>query len=124
MIINCFIAGIIHYYYYSNFRIINTDAQKRKVVLLFVGVICYYATFRRLSEFPRKKAQIAPILINIGCNLTCFGPVRSFDVLIQQKDRWGSHVLRVLSNISKKVGVVCPQGVQKLYFAPSPRTFL
>jgi hypothetical protein len=50
------------------------------------------------SEYPQKTTQIASILINIGCNLTCFGPVQSFDVLILTK---------------RKVGVACPEGALK-----------
>jgi hypothetical protein len=37
------------------------------------------------SESPRKTPQSAPILIKIGRNLTCFGPVQRFDLL-----GWGS----------------------------------
>jgi hypothetical protein len=75
----------------------------KHVFLCVVGVflllcnISQIATGVPYSESPRNKTQIAPILINIGCNLTCFGPVQSFDLL-----GWGSHVLRVLSNNSKK----------------------
>jgi hypothetical protein len=52
------------------------------------------------SESPRNKSPIAPILIKIGRDLTCFRPVQSLDLL-----GWGSHVLRVLSKIAKKRGV-------------------
>jgi hypothetical protein len=33
------------------------------------------------SESPRKICQSGPILIKIRCNLTCFRPVQSLDVL-------------------------------------------
>jgi hypothetical protein len=81
----------------------NTDTQKIHVVS-FVVVFCYYATFLRLwrechiQNILKTKTQIASILINIGCNLTCFGPVQSFDVLILTK---------------RKVGVACPEGALK-----------
>jgi hypothetical protein len=64
---------------------------------------CYSATFLRLRRechihnLLEKKKQTAAILIKIGYNLTCFGPIQSFDLL-----GWGSHVPRVLSNITKK----------------------
>jgi hypothetical protein len=64
-------------------------------------LLCYIsqiATGVPYSESPRKKTQIAPILIKIGRNLTCFGPVHSFDILILKK---------------RKVGVACPQGAFK-----------
>jgi hypothetical protein len=82
-------------------------------MFLFVSVlilcnISQIATGVPYSESLRKKAQIAPILINIGRSVTCFRPVQSFDLL-----GWGSHVLRVLSKITKKVGVSCPQGALK-----------
>jgi hypothetical protein len=66
---------------------------------VFVGVflllcnISQIATGVPYSESLRKKAQTAPIRIKIGRNLTCFGPVQSFDVLILTK---------------RKVGVACP----------------
>jgi hypothetical protein len=71
--------------------------------------ISQIATGVPYSEYPRQKVQIAPILINIGRNFTCFGPVQSFDFL-----GWGSHVLRVLSKITEKVGVACPQGALQI----------
>jgi hypothetical protein len=43
--------------------------------------ISQIATGMLYSESPRKKPQPAPILINIGRNLTCFGPDQSFDLL-------------------------------------------
>jgi hypothetical protein len=59
--------------------------------------ISQIATGEPYSESPRNKSQIAPILIKIVRNLTCFGLVQSFDVLI----------------LKKKVGVACPQGALK-----------
>jgi hypothetical protein len=100
------------------------------MVSLLLCYISQIATGVPCSESPRNKSQIAPILIKRGCNLTCFGPVQSFNVLIlikrkvgvaclqgafktmpnnggghmssgcfQHREGWGSHVLRVLSNI-------------------------
>jgi hypothetical protein len=43
------------------------------------------------SESPRNKSVSAPILINIGLNLTCFGPGQSFDLL-----GWGDHSQKLL----------------------------
>jgi hypothetical protein len=95
-------------------NIINTDTTYNQysfvfvVFLMFFCVLvffCYYASFVRLrrechiQNLFEQKLQIATILINIGHNLTCFGPVQSFDVLMLKKERLGSHVLRVLSNI-------------------------
>jgi hypothetical protein len=77
-------------------------------VFLLLCNISQIATGVPYSESLRKKAQGAPILVKIGCNLTCFGPVQSFDVLILKKERWGSHVLRVLSKNKKMVGDACP----------------
>jgi hypothetical protein len=77
-------------------------------VFLLLCNISEIATGVPYSESLRKKAQTAPTLITIGCNLTCFGPVQSFALL-----GWGSHVLRVLSTNIKKVGVACPQGALK-----------
>jgi hypothetical protein len=65
------------------------------------------------------------MFINIGRDLTCFGPDQSFDVLILKKERRGSHVLKVLSNIAKNGGGRMFSGCsQKLNFAPLPRTCL
>jgi hypothetical protein len=63
-----------------------------------------------------EKTQIAPILINIGLNLTFFGPVQSFDLLILKKERWGSHVLRVLSKITKRWGSHVLRVLSKIEF--------
>jgi hypothetical protein len=86
-------------------------------LFLFVGVFCYYATFLRLRRECHmqnllEQTQIAPILINIGCNLICLvldqlklltylGGGRMSLGCFQKlpKKRWGSHVLRVLSHI-------------------------
>jgi hypothetical protein len=89
-IISCIIiiAFIFDYYYYC-FLIIYIDAQKMCAVVcrwfLLLCTISQIATGVPYSESRRKKAQIAPILVKIGCNLTCFGPVQSFDVLILKK---------------------------------------
>jgi hypothetical protein len=101
-----------------NMRIVNTDTKYDWYYILLIPILntintvislvlfvswCFLllcnisqiATGVPYSESPRKKAQSAPIcFINIGCNLTCFGPVQRFDLL-----GWGSHVLRVLSTI-------------------------
>jgi hypothetical protein len=88
------------------FKHFNIDAKNMCFFVcrcfLLLCNISQIATGLPYSESPRKKSQIPLILIKIGCNLTCFGPVQSFDVLILNKDRWGSHVLRVLSKIHKK----------------------
>jgi hypothetical protein len=111
-------------------RVLSNIAQRNKSFcvcwcFLVLCNISQIATGVPYSESLRTNAQIAPILIKIGCDLTCFGPVQSFDVLILKK---------------RKVGVACPQGAQKnakngggrmslgcsqtLNLAPSPRTFL
>jgi hypothetical protein len=99
----------------------------------FVGFFCYYATFLRLlrechiQNLLEQKPQIAPILINIGSNLTGFRSVRSVDLLgwgSHVLKRWGTHVLRVLSKIAKNGGGRMSSGCsQQMNFAPSPRTF-
>jgi hypothetical protein len=88
---------------------IKTDTKYNQYVVFVLLCFCVVGVFLLLrnisqiatgvpySESPRKKSQSAPILINLGSNLTCFRPVRSFDLL-----GWGSHFLRVLSQISKK----------------------
>jgi hypothetical protein len=83
--------------------------------------ISQIATGVLYSESPRKKAQSALILINIGCDLTCFGPVQSFDLL-----GWGSHILRVLSQITpKKVGSHVLRVLSKVVFcALAPDLFI
>jgi hypothetical protein len=86
----------IHVYYYFDYY--------RSNVLFF-----YYATLLRL----RRECHLHNL------NLTCFGPVQSFDLL-----GWGSHVFRVLSKITKRWGRMSLGCSQKLNFAPSPRTFL
>jgi hypothetical protein len=92
------------------------------VFLLLLCKIPQIATGVPYSESPRKKPQIALILITIGRNLTCSRPVQSFDLLLKQ-ERWGSHVLRVLSKIAKKRGGRMSLGCsQKKNCAPSPRT--
>jgi hypothetical protein len=43
--------------------------------------ISQIATGMPYSESPRTIFQSGPILIKIGCNLTCFGPVQSFYIV-------------------------------------------
>jgi hypothetical protein len=85
----------------------NIDAQKKSfVVCLCFSLVCNISQIVTGVPYSEslRTTQIAPILINIGCNLTFFKPVQSFDLL-----GWGSHVLRVLSKITKTtVGVACP----------------
>jgi hypothetical protein len=55
--------------------------------------MCFVAIRQHLSDWDgsaifgisSNKSQSGPILFKIRCNLTCFGPVQSFDVL-----GWGS----------------------------------
>jgi hypothetical protein len=44
-------------------------------------IISQIETGMPYSKSPRNKSQSAAILINIRCDLTCFGPVQSFDFL-------------------------------------------
>jgi hypothetical protein len=60
------------------------------------------ATGLPYSESPRKTARSGPSLINIRCNLTCFRPVQSFDLL-----GWGgSSPHSALKNYTSGVGPV------------------
>jgi hypothetical protein len=57
-----------------------------------VGVPC--------TEYPRTIFQSGPVLINIRWNLTCFGPIRSVDLL-----GWGSMSSGCSQKLLKQVGV-------------------
>jgi hypothetical protein len=96
---------------------IKTDTKYNQYVVFGLLCFCVVGVFFAITQHfsdcdgsaifrvsPRTNSQSAPILINLGCNLTCFSPVQSFDLL-----GWGSHFLRVLSHIAKKtVGEACP----------------
>jgi hypothetical protein len=76
-----------------------------------------------IQNLLETKTQIAPILINIGHNLTCFGPVQSFDVQILKKERWESHVFQgAFKQIKKGWGSHVLRVLSKIEFCvPSPR---
>jgi hypothetical protein len=71
-----------------------------KCVILLLCNISQIATGVPYSEFPRRIFQSEPILITFGCNLTCFRPVQSFDLL-----GWGSMTRGCFQQLFKKVGV-------------------
>jgi hypothetical protein len=75
---------------------INTDL----FLFFLLCNISQIATGVPYSEYPRNRSQSGPILINIRCNLTCFGPVQSVDLL-----GWGSMSSGSSHTLLKKVGV-------------------
>jgi hypothetical protein len=98
---HCYYHEYYYYCYYFVLRLLfvffKLFIQMLKHTLVFVCRcflllynISQIATGVPYSESPRKNVQIALILIEIGRDLICFGPVQSFDLL-----GWGSHVLRV-----------------------------
>jgi hypothetical protein len=87
----------------------NTDTKYYQyIVLLILCNISQIATGVPYSESPRKKSQSATTLVNIGCNLTCFRPVQSVDLL-----GWGSMSLGCSQKLLKSVAYLIASTVAR-----------
>jgi hypothetical protein len=88
----CFIVA---FHFAFDFRVCTTCFNIRPLCNIFL-----IATGVPYSESPRTNSQSGPILINIGCKLTCFGPFKVLTYL------GGGPLLAVLGVLSKIIHTI------------------